>query len=59
MTMEKSEKDFDSVAMKRRAARAIHQRLKDKSRKERLDYWRERTKALRRRQRTSSETSSE
>lgn len=45
-----SEKEFDAVAMKRRAAQRIHERLKDASRDERLTYWRERTEALRNRQ---------
>jgi hypothetical protein len=45
-----SEREFDTVAMKRRAARRIHERLKDASRDERLAYWQERTEALRQRQ---------
>jgi len=45
-----SEKDIDAVAMKRRAAQRIHNRLKDASRDERLAYWQERTGALRTRQ---------
>ena len=49
MTMKKTDKDFDSVVMKRRAARAIYQRLQDKSLEERLAYWQERTEALQRR----------
>jgi hypothetical protein len=50
MTTKKTDKDFDSVAMKRRAARAIHERLQGRSREERLAYWKERTEALRERQ---------
>lgn len=50
MTTTNSEKEFDAVAMKRRAAQRIHDRLKDASRDERLSYWRERTDALRARQ---------
>ena len=46
----KSEKEFDAVEMKRRAARAIHERLKVKDMSERLSYWQERTAALRQRQ---------
>lgn len=45
-----SEKEFDAVAMKRQAARSIHERLKDMDRDERLAYWQERTEALRRKQ---------
>lgn len=45
-----SEKDFDTVAMKRRAAQRIYERLKDRVRDERLAYWQERTEALRKRQ---------
>lgn len=45
-----SEKEFDAVAMKRRAAQRIHERLKDRSRDERWAYWQERTEALRHRQ---------
>lgn len=45
-----SEKEFDAVAMKCRAAQRIYQRLKDTSRDERLAYWKEQTAALRRRQ---------
>jgi hypothetical protein len=45
-----SEKEFDAVAMKRRAAQRIHERLKDRSRDERRAYWQERTEALRHRQ---------
>jgi len=45
-----SEKEFDAVAMKRRAAHRIHERLKDRSCEERLAYWQERTEALRHRQ---------
>lgn len=50
MTTKSDEKDFDAVAMKRRAARAIHERLKDLSREERRNYWTDRTEALRRKQ---------
>jgi len=50
MMTKRSEKDFDAVAMKRRAARRIHDRLKGASRNERLTYWQQRTEALRRRQ---------
>jgi hypothetical protein len=57
MTKKKTEKDVDCVDMKRRGARAIHLRLKDKSREERLDYWTERTQALRKRQATPKSTS--
>ena len=46
----KSEKEFDAVEMKRRAARAIRERLEDKDMSERLSYWQERTAALRQRQ---------
>ena len=46
----KSEKEFDAIEMKRRVARAIHERLKDKDNSERLSYWQERTAALRKRQ---------
>jgi len=45
-----SEKEFDAVAMKRRAAQRIHERLKDTSRDERLAYWQERTEVLQKRQ---------
>lgn len=50
MTAKNESKEFDAVEMKRRASRAIYERLKDMDRDERLDYWRERTDALRRRQ---------
>ena len=43
-------KDFDCVAMKRRGAEAVRARLTDKTRAERLAYWDQRTRALRRRQ---------
>ena len=46
----KSEKELDAVEMKRRAARAIRERLEDKDMSERLSYWQERTAALRQRQ---------
>ena len=46
----KSEKEFDAVEMKRRAARAIRERLEDKDMSERLSYWQEHTAALRQRQ---------
>jgi len=42
--------DFDAVAMKRRAARRIHENLQGKDIKERLDYWNERTESLRQKQ---------
>lgn len=60
MTMTKSDDDFDAVAMKRRAARKIHERLADKDQDERRDYWKERTEVLRQRQaeRKASENSS-
>jgi hypothetical protein len=45
-----SEKEFDAVAMKRRAAQRIHDRLNEMSRDERLSDWRERTDVLRTRQ---------
>ena len=45
-----SEKEFDAVTMKRRAAQRIHERLKDTSRDERWADWQERTEALRDRQ---------
>jgi hypothetical protein len=48
--MKNDEKDFDAVAMKRRAARVIHERLKDLSREERREYWVDRTEELRRKQ---------
>lgn len=47
---ERSEKEFDAVAMKRRAAKAIRERLRGRSREERRAFWAERTEALRRRQ---------
>lgn len=50
MTTTNDEKDFDAVAMKRRAARVIHERLKDLSREERRKYWTDRTEKLRRKQ---------
>jgi hypothetical protein len=50
MTTKKSGKEFDVVEMKRRASRAIHERLKDKDMSERFSYWQERTEALRQRQ---------
>jgi len=50
MTTRKTGKDYDCVAAKRRAARAIYQSLLGKSHDERLDYWRDRTDALRQRQ---------
>jgi len=45
-----SEQEFDAVAMTRRAAQLIHERLRDASRDERWAYWQERTEALRHRQ---------
>ena len=55
----KAKKDFDCVAMKRRAAQAIHQRLEGKSPGERLEYWQRRTEALRGRQRDANAQSPE
>ena len=52
-------KRFDCVAMKRRAAKAIHQRLEGKSPDERLEYWQQRTEALQERQRDSNAQSPE
>lgn len=54
-----SEKEFDAVAMKRRAAQRIHERLKDRSRDERWAYWQERTEALRYRQEQTQGNSQE
>ena len=48
--MKSSEKEFDAVAMKRRAAERIHDRLAEKDEAERKAYWQKRTKALRKRQ---------
>jgi len=48
--MTKMKKDIDCMAIKRKGAEAIRARLKDKTREERLEYWRERTRALRERQ---------
>jgi hypothetical protein len=42
--------DFDAIAMKRQAARRIHEYLQGKDTKERLDYWNERTESLRQKQ---------
>jgi hypothetical protein len=50
MTKTHSNKDFDAIAMKRRAARKIHERLSEKEKADRLAYWQERTEALRQRQ---------
>ena len=48
MTTKAPNSDFDAIAMKRRAARRIHERLREKGQAERLDYWNERTESLRR-----------
>jgi hypothetical protein len=53
------EKRFDCMAMKRRAAKAIHQRLEGKSPDERLEYWKQRTEALQERQRDTNAQSTE
>jgi len=43
------DKSFDCVEMKHRAAVKIHNELKGKSIKERLDFWRNQKKAMSRR----------
>jgi len=48
--MKSSEKEFDAVDMKRRAAERIHDRLAEKDEAERKAYWQKRTEALRKRQ---------
>lgn len=50
MKMKTTRHDIDSVAMKRRGARAVHERLQGTSREERLAFWAERTQQLRERQ---------
>lgn len=42
-------KTFDCIEMKREGARRLHARLEKMTRAEQLDFWRERTDALRRR----------
>ncbi len=43
-------KKFDCVEMKRRGAELVQQRLAGMTREEQLEYWRQRTEVLRRRQ---------
>jgi len=43
-------KTFDCVEMKRRAALALHERLKGMTLEEQVQYWRERNEAFRREQ---------
>ncbi len=44
-----TKKNFDCVAMKREGARRLRERLAGMTRQQQLDFWRERTDALRRR----------
>ena len=43
-------KTFDCVEMKRRAAARIHERTKDLTLRQKIDYWRQRNQAFRREQ---------
>lgn len=44
-----TKKNFDCVEMKREGAKRLRERLAGMTRQQQLDFWRERTDALRRR----------
>ena len=52
-----TKKSFDCVEMKREGARRLRERLAGMTRQQQLDFWRERTDALRRRAETAREES--
>jgi len=47
--MNKADKPFDCVEMKRAAAKRIHETLQDMTREERIAYWQQRNEEVRRR----------
>ena len=52
-----TKKTFDCVEMKREGARRLRERLAGMTRQQQLDFWRERTGALRRRAQAVRENS--
>ena len=52
-----TKKNFDCVEMKREGARRLRERLAGLTRQQQLDFWRERTDALRRRAEAAREKS--